>query len=95
MTKIKNKTKVKKLNSKKKIRCNYNKDHVKTVVEEAISGISVAEVSRKYNVPESTIRDRKNGNTVTNHQGHQLYSVSKRKMNLLHRFFVIVNESSL
>lgn len=61
MTKIKNKTKVKKLNSKKKIRCNYNKDHVKTVVEEAISGISVAEVSRKYNVPESTIRDRKNG----------------------------------
>ncbi|XP_074106824.1 uncharacterized protein LOC141532394 [Cotesia typhae] len=43
----------------KRTRCNYDKAVVKLAVEEVLNGKTTAEVSRKYNIPESTIRAKK------------------------------------
>lgn len=64
MPKVNNKKKVnkKKPNKSKvikKVRYNYNKADVKLALAEVIGGKKIAEVSRKYNIPESTIRAKK------------------------------------
>lgn len=64
MGKVSNKTVVNKKNTRKSkgmknTRCNYNKEDVKLAVADALGGMKVAEVSRKYNIPESTIRAKK------------------------------------
>ncbi|XP_057340983.1 uncharacterized protein LOC130678024 [Microplitis mediator] len=64
MPKVNNKKKVNKKNTNKskvikKSRFNYNKADVKLALAEVIEGKKVAEVSRKYNIPESTIRAKK------------------------------------
>ncbi|CAG5079207.1 Similar to TIGD1: Tigger transposable element-derived protein 1 (Homo sapiens) [Cotesia congregata] len=64
MNKINKKSKVNKQKNKKskvikRTRCNYDKANLKLAVEEVFNGKTTAEVSRKYNVPESTIRAKK------------------------------------
>ncbi|XP_044593991.1 uncharacterized protein LOC123271668 [Cotesia glomerata] len=64
MDKINKKSKVNKQKNKKskvikRTRCNYDKANLKLAVEEVLNGKTTAEVSRKYNVPESTIRAKK------------------------------------
>lgn len=54
-----NKQKSEKLKVIKKSRGNYNKANIKLAVTEVLGGKKIAEVSRKYNIPESTIRARK------------------------------------
>lgn len=53
----------------KKKRCCYKKENLNLAVEEALKGISVAEVSRKYQVPESTIRAKKIGKYANKRPG--------------------------
>ena len=65
--KIKKKTNVNKnknsqVNKKpKKRRCNYDKEQLKKAVEEAKKGVSTTELSILYNIPEATIRARRDG----------------------------------
>lgn len=60
MGKAKSKTK-RGVNVKSKVRkFAYKKEHVKLAVEELVNGASVAKIARKYNIPESTLRDKKN-----------------------------------
>lgn len=55
------KNKKNKYKSRKNRRLNYNRADVELAVKEVLSGIKIAEASRKYHIPESTIRARKLG----------------------------------
>lgn len=62
MGKMKKKVKIQREQTKtKKKRFDYTKENMILAVEEVIAGKNIAEVSRKYNVPESTVRAKKLG----------------------------------
>lgn len=66
---------------KKNKRCCYSEKTLKLALEEVHAGKSIAECSKKYRIPESTLRDKKKIDTPKKNQGQVRFSPLQKKMN--------------
>ncbi|XP_044580939.1 uncharacterized protein LOC123262671 [Cotesia glomerata] len=81
------KKQVKNVSFKKK-KCNYKHENLILAVKEAQEGKSIAELSRKYQIPESTIRDRKIGKYVDKPPGPSTVLSAKEECELVAWIFL-------
>lgn len=89
--KVKNHVQLRKLVKKKKkqVRCTYSKENLLSAVQEAKNGIMpIAEIARKYNVPESTIRSKRDNKYADKKPGPATVLSTQEEHEIAHWIFL-------
>lgn len=74
---------------KKQVRCTYSKENLLSAVQEAKNGIMpIAEIARKYNVPESTIRSKRDNKYADKKPGPATVLSTQEEHEIAHWIFL-------
>ncbi|XP_043468807.1 uncharacterized protein LOC122502705 [Leptopilina heterotoma] len=73
---------------KKQTRCAYSKENLLSAVQEAKNGMPIAEIARKYNVPESTIRSKRDNKYADKKPGPATVLSTEEENEIAHWIFL-------